>query len=172
MAGSVCADCAWFGGMVQETRIDAFDMRLLRALQGEARLTNQQLADQVGLSASQCSRRRAALEESGVIRRYRAELDAGRLGFSLVVFVQVTLNTHSRDNARHFRELVAGVGAIQECFALTGDADYLLKVVLSGLPDLAALVNDVLVAHESVAHVRSSIVFETLKQTNEVPFVG
>src|SRR5271163_2272777 len=157
--------------MVHEVRIDGFDMRLLRALQGEGRLTNQQLAEQVGLSPSQCSRRRAALEESGVITRYRAELDAAKLGFSLVVFVQVTLNTHSRDNARHFRELIAGVPAIQECFALTGDADYLLKAVLPGLPDLAALVNDVLVAHESVSHLRSSIVFETLKSVNEVPLV-
>jgi DNA-binding Lrp family transcriptional regulator len=158
--------------MVHEVRIDGFDMRLLRALQGEGRLTNQQLAEQVGLSPSQCSRRRAALEESGVIKRYRAELDAAKLGFSLLVFVQVTLNTHSRDNARHFRALIAGVPAIQECFALTGDADYLLKAVLPRLPDLAALVNDVLVAHESVSHVRSSIVFETLKSVNEVPLVG
>jgi DNA-binding Lrp family transcriptional regulator len=155
--------------MPQEISIDGFDTRLLRALQADGRLTNQQLADHVGLSASQCSRRRSALEESGIIRRYRAELDGARLGFSMLVFVQVTLNTHSRDNARHFRALVASVPAIQECYALTGDADYLLKAVLAGLPDLAVLVNDVLLPDESVAHVRSSIVFETLKATNELP---
>jgi len=155
--------------MAQEIRIDAFDTRLLRALQSEGRLTNQQLADQVGLSASQCSRRRTALEESGIIRRYRAELDGARLGFTLLVFVQVTLNTHSRDNARHFRTLVASVPAIQECYALTGDADYLLKALLPGLAELAVLVNDVLLPHDSVSHVRSSIVFETLKANNDVP---
>jgi DNA-binding Lrp family transcriptional regulator len=154
---------------MQEIR---FDTRLLRALQADGRLTNQQLADQVGLSASQCSRRRAALEESGVIARYRAELDAGRLGYSMLVFVQVTLNTHSRDNARHFRELVAGEPAIQACYALTGDADYLVKAVLPGLPELAGLVNDVLLPHQSVSRVRSSIVFETLKSTNDVPLPG
>jgi DNA-binding Lrp family transcriptional regulator len=158
--------------MPQEFSIDGFDTRLLRALQAEGRLTNQQLADQVGLSASQCSRRRTALEDAGIIRRYRAELDGARLGFTMLVFVQVTLNTHSRDNARHFRTLVASVPAVQECYALTGDADYLLKAVLPGLPDLAALVNDVLLPHESVAHVRSSIVFETLKATNELPLIG
>ena len=155
--------------MPQEISIDGFDTRLLRALQADGRLTNQQLADQVGLSASQCSRRRTALEEAGIIRRYRAELDSARLGFSMLVFVQVTLNTHSRDNARQFRALVASVPAVQECYALTGDADYLLKAVLPGLPDLAELVNDVLLPHESVAHVRSSIVFETLKATHELP---
>jgi len=155
--------------MPQEISIDAFDTKLLRALQADGRLTNQQLADQVGLSPSQCSRRRTALEERGIIRRYRAELDAARLGFTMLVFVQVTLNTHSRDNARHFRTLVAGVPAIQECYALTGDADYLLKALLPGLPDLAVLVNDILLPHESVSHVRSSIVFETLKTTSDVP---
>jgi DNA-binding Lrp family transcriptional regulator len=152
--------------------MDAFDRRLLRALQADGRLTNQQLADVVGLSASQCSRRRAALEEAGVIRGYRAVLDGPKLGFGLQVFVQVTLNTHSRDNARHFRQLVAGVDAIQECHALTGDADYLLKVVLAGLPELAGLVNDILLPHDSVAHVRSSIVFDSLKVSAELPIGG
>jgi DNA-binding Lrp family transcriptional regulator len=157
---------------MQETRIDAFDQRLLRALQADGRLTNQQLADSVGLSASQCSRRRAALEEAGIIRGYRAVLDGPALGFGLLVFVQVTLNTHSRDNARHFRDLVAGVDAIQECHALTGDADYLLKAVLPGLPELAGLVNDILLPHDSVAHVRSSIVFDSLKVSAELPLGG
>lgn len=157
---------------MHEMSIDSFDARLLRALQQDGRLTNQQLADQVGLSPSQCSRRRAALEEAGLIRGYRAELDAGRLGFTLLVFIEVTLSTHSRENAQRFRELVGGVAAIQECYALTGGADYLLKAILPGLLDLAALVNDVLLPHESVSHVRSSIVFDRLKQTSFVPVTG
>ncbi len=155
--------------MAQDARIDAFDRKLLAALQADGRLTNQQLADAVGLSASQCSRRRAALEETGVISGYRAVLDPGVLGLGLLVFIQVTLNTHSRDNARHFRDLVAGLAPIQACYALTGDADYLLKVLLPGLPALAGLVNDVLLPHGSVAHVRSSIVFEHLKTADLVP---
>jgi len=153
----------------QPVTIDAFDTRILRALQTDGQLTNQHLADSVGLSASQCSRRRAALEAAGIIRRYRAELDAPSLGLTFLVFIQVTLNTHSGDNARHFRTLVRGVPAIQECYALTGDSDYLLKVLLPGLPQLAALVNDILLPHGSVAHLKSSIVFEILKDSNEVP---
>lgn len=152
--------------------IDQFDARLLRAVQEDGRLTNQQLADRVGLSASQCSRRRAALETAGIIRGYRADLDAAKLGQPLLVFVQVTLATHSRDNAKRFRDLVAAEPAIQECFAMTGDADYLLKIILPGLPDLAALVNNVLLPHESVSHVRSSIVFDTLKHTDALPISG
>jgi DNA-binding Lrp family transcriptional regulator len=157
---------------MHDVSIDGFDTRLLRALQQDGRLTNQQLADQVGLSPSQCSRRRAALEESGLICGYRAELDAARLGFTLLVFIEVTLSTHSRENARRFRELVGGVAAIQECYALTGGADYVLKAIMPGLPDLAALVNDVLLPHESVSHVRSSIVFDRLKETRFVPLAG
>jgi DNA-binding Lrp family transcriptional regulator len=152
--------------------MDGFDLKLLRALQSDARLTNLQLADAVGLSASQCSRRRTALEEAGIIRAYCAVLDGPKLGFGLLVFIQVTLNTHSRDNARHFRDLVACVPAIQECHALTGDADYLLKAVLAGLPELAGLVNDILLPHDSVSHVRSSIVFDTLKTSAELPLHG
>lgn len=153
---------------MRDVSLDGFDVKLLAALQADARLTNQQLGEAVGLSASQCSRRRAALEAAGVIAGYRAMLDAEKLGYGLLVFVQVTLNTHSRDNARHFRALVAAAEAIQECHALTGDADYLLKVRLPGLKELASFVNEVLLPHPSVAHLRSSIVFETLKQRTDV----
>lgn len=149
--------------------LDGFDLRLLDALQRDGRLTNQLLADLVGLSASQCSRRRTALEASQVIRGYRAVLDAATLGFSMMAFIQVTLNTHSGDNARQFRLMVEGVDAIQECYALTGDADYLIKAVLGGLPDLASLVNDVLLPHPSVAHVRSSVVFDRIKDSGKLP---
>lgn len=155
--------------MAQDIRMDAFDARLLRALQEDGCLTNQELADAVGLSPSQCSRRRAALEAAGVIRGYRAELDTARLGYGLLVFIRVTLNAHSVEDARRFRALVGELESVQECHALAGDADFLLKVLLPGLPQLASLVNDVLLPHGSVAQVRSSIVFETVKTDHAVP---
>ncbi len=151
------------------TDLDPFDLRLLAALQRDGSLTNQQLAERVGLSASQCSRRRQRLEQDGFIRRYRADLDAGRLGFGILVFVRVTLATHNPDNARRFRGLVAITPAIQEAHVLAGDADYLLKVVVRDLADLAGLVNDVLLPHEAVARVRSDIVLETLGDRNLLP---
>jgi len=152
--------------------LDAFDLRLLAALQEDGRLTNQQVGERIGLSPSQCSRRRTALEKTGLIRGYRAELDAGALGLTMLVFIQVTLNTHSGDNARRFRELVAGVAAVQEAYSMTGDADYLLKAVLRDLKDLSSLVNDVLLPHDSVARVRSSIVLDRLKETTTLPLRG
>ncbi|MCK8785278.1 Lrp/AsnC family transcriptional regulator [Roseomonas sp. NAR14] len=152
--------------------LDAADLRLLAVLQEDGRLTNQEAGERVGLSASQCSRRRTALEAAGLIRGYRAELAAERLGLRLLVFIQVTLATHTGDNARRFRELVARLDAVQEAYAMTGDTDYLLKAVLPDLQDLSALVNDVLLPHGSVARVRSSIVLERLKESGRLPLAA
>src|SRR5581483_10794204 len=116
--------------------VDSFDLRILAALQDDGRLTNQELADLAGLSASQCSRRRMRLEEDGVIAGYRAELASQALGFELIAFIQITLATHSPDNAERFRALVNRVDDIQDAYALTGDSDYLLKVVLRDLKSL------------------------------------
>jgi DNA-binding Lrp family transcriptional regulator len=149
--------------------IDGFDLKMLVALQNDGRLTNQQLADAVGLSASQCSRRRMRLEEEGVIAGYHADLDSERLGFNVIAFVHITLATHSPDNARHFRDLVQRVDDVQEAYSLTGDADYLLKVILRDLKSLSDIVNNVLMPHPSVAHVRSSIVLDRLKVTAKLP---
>src|SRR5512138_1484877 len=142
---------------------DTFDLKMLAALQDNGRLTNQELADLVGLSASQCSRRRMRLEEEKVIAGYHADLSAEALGFNLVAFIQITLATHSPDNSKKFRALVNRVDEIQEAYSLTGDADYVLKVVLLALNSLADLVNNVLMPYQSVAHVRSSIVLDRLK---------
>ena len=149
--------------------LDSIDLRLLAALQEDGRLTNQQVGERIGLSPSQCSRRRLALEAAGAIRGYHAELAASALGLRLLVFINVTLATHSRDNAQRFRELVARLDEVQEAYAMTGDADYLLKAVVPELKDLSALVNDVLLPHESVARVRSSIVLDRLKESNRLP---
>ncbi len=149
--------------------LDGFDLRLLTLLQDNGSLSVQELADRVGLSASQCSRRRARLEQSGVIAGYNARLDSQRLGFGVTAFVQVTLARHSPDNARHFRTLVERTGAIQQAYAVTGDADYLLKVAVQDLQSLGALVNDVLLPHGTVAHVRSMVSLERLKNTDSLP---
>src|SRR6201996_4270605 len=149
--------------------VDGFDLKILGALQDDGRLTNQQLADLVGLSASQCSRRRTRLEQEKVIAGYHAELASEPLGFGLIAFIHITLATHSPDNAKRFRALVNRVDEIQEAYALTGDADYLLKVVLRDLKSLSDIVNNVLMPHQSVAHVRSSIVLDRLKESAKLP---
>ena len=149
--------------------LDTFDLKILSALQDDGRLTNQELAEIAGLSASQCSRRRMRLEEDKVIAGYRAELASEALGFGVIAFIQITLATHSPDNAKQFRALVNRVDDIQEAYSLTGDADYVLKAVLHDLKSLSDIVNNVLMPHPSVAHVRSSIVLDRLKESGKLP---
>ncbi|MDP2804232.1 MAG: Lrp/AsnC family transcriptional regulator [Phreatobacter sp.] len=157
--------------MNESVSVDGFDLRLLYALQEDGARTNQQLADLVRLSASQVSRRRQRLEEEGLIRRYRADLDAARLGFGVTVYIFVSLATHSGLNAKRFGDLVRAMPEVQEAHAMTGDADYLLKLVVRDLKGLSILVNEELLPHESVARVRSSIVLETLKDQARLPLL-
>ncbi|MEM8972693.1 MAG: Lrp/AsnC family transcriptional regulator [Pseudomonadota bacterium] len=150
-------------------RIDDFDLRLLSALQHDGRLTNHELAQEVGLSASQCSRRRMALEESGIIERYQACLSSEALGFELIVFVEVSLSTHSPDNAKAFTRLLDDTDEVQEAYSLTGDSDYLIKLIVTDFKRLSDILNNVFLHHKSVAKLRSSVVLDRLKQTSNLP---
>lgn len=152
------------------TSLDQFDLKLLAALQDDGRLSNQDLADKVGLSASQCSRRRLRLEEEGVIRRYRAELAPEPLGLAITAFISVTLATHSPNNSRRFRDLARQTGVVRETHALAGSMDYLIKVTVADLKALSTFINDTLLPHDSVQHVQSSIVLETIKEGGGLSF--
>jgi DNA-binding Lrp family transcriptional regulator len=149
--------------------MDNFDIKLLAALQDDGRLTNNELGEKVGLSASQCSRRRTALEQEGVIEGYHAALSPAALGLAVLAFVQVRLATHSPDNSRRFRELVDRTAEVQEAYALTGEADYLVKIAVPDLKALSRILNDVFLAHGSVAQVHSSVVLDRLKKRVGLP---
>jgi DNA-binding Lrp family transcriptional regulator len=151
--------------------MDEFDLKLLQALQEEGRLTNNELGDRVGLSASQCSRRRSALEQAGIIEGYRAALSSEALGLSILAFVHVTLAAHSPDNARRFQELVARTEEVQEAYSLTGDADYLVKIAVPDLRALSRILSEVFLAHGSVAHVHSAIALDRLKKIARLPLM-
>ena len=149
--------------------IDEFDLRLLDALQSDGRLTNQELAGKVGLSASQCSRRRMALEDAGIIQCYEACLSGDALGFELLAFVEVTLSMHSPENARAFARLLENTDEVQEAYSLTGVSDYLVKLIATDFKQLSHILNNVLLHHKSVAKLRSSVVLDRLKQTSSLP---
>jgi len=155
--------------MTNAKPLDAFDRNLLACLQADGRLTNNELSERVNLSASQCSRRRSRLEEDGFILGYHARLSRDRLGYGIVTVISVTLATHNRDNARRFAELVRGLPQVLEAHALTGEMDYFLKVVAQDLAGLSAFVNDILLPHESVQHVKTSIVLDSLKEDQALP---
>jgi DNA-binding Lrp family transcriptional regulator len=155
--------------MHRSAMLDALDLRLLAALQEDGAATNAALAETLGLSASQMSRRRHRLEQEGVITRYRAVIAPAAIGLSVTAFIHVSLSAHSRDNARRFRDLVRLTPGVLEAHALTGAADYLLKVVAADLRELSSLINEALLPHDSVARVRSEIVLETLKAEAALP---
>ncbi|GLK51606.1 MAG: AsnC family transcriptional regulator [Oceanicaulis sp.] len=136
-------------------RLDSVDISILTELQDHGRLTNAELAERVGLSASACHRRVKALEQAGVIDRYVAILSEKALGRGITVYVQVTLDNQKRETLVAFEEAVETVPEVMECYLMSGDADYLVRVlvrdandyervhreVLSGLPGVARLVS-------------------------------
>lgn len=143
--------------------MDKFDRKLLDALQRNADVSRLDLAEKVGLSDSQVARRRQGLEQEGLIRRYRAEIDAKKVGLAVTAFVHVKLHNHSKGNAKRFAELIARTSGILEAHAVTGDFDYLLKVSVKDLSALQRVISDTLLSHASVDRVRSEIVLETLR---------
>ena len=155
--------------MMNMEHLDPFDRKILALLQADARLTNNDLSHEVHLSPSQCSRRRSRLENEGFVRGYHARLDGEKVGFGMVNFINVTLATHNRNNARRFADLVRRLPEVQEAFALTGEMDYLIKVVTTDLKSLSDFVSDVLLRDESVQHVKTAIVLERLKETFALP---
>lgn len=155
--------------MQDNPKLDSFDIKLLSALQTDASATNAALAERIGLSQSQISRRRAALEASGVIAGYRAILSPEKIGLTLIVFIHVALDTHNRDNAQLLQRLVNDSPEIIEAYALTGEADYLLKAQVRDLAALSHIVNEVLLPHPAVARVRSEIALQTLKLPSPLP---
>jgi Lrp/AsnC family transcriptional regulator, leucine-responsive regulatory protein len=144
-------------------KLDAIDRRLLSALQRDARLTNVQLADEVGLSASPCLRRVRLLEEAGVIAGYHARLDRAGVGLGLTVFVGVKVLRHHDETATAFRDAVQSVPEIASCHLVSGEADFLLQVVV---PDLAAyerLLLGALLKLPGVSDIRSNFAIQTVK---------
>lgn len=150
-------------------QLDGFDLKILAELQRDGRLTNNELSDRIALSPSQCSRRRARLEAESYIEGYQAQLNRQKLGLELMVVIAVTLATHNRDNAKRFAKLIADLPEVLEAYALTGEMDYHLKVVTPDLAGLSHFVNDVLLPHDSVQHVKTAIVLETLKNFGGLP---
>lgn len=145
------------------SKVDDFDLKILSLLQANGRLTNQELSELVGLSASQCSRRRIQLEQEQLILGYHARLAAQAANLDLTCMVEIRLVSHVPALVDQFHALVVDTPAIVDAFKTTGDADYMLKVAVSDLAGLNHLISQ-LSAHGSVGHVKTSVVLERLKE--------
>lgn len=149
--------------------LDPTDIALLDALQRDGTATNEALGRRLGLSASQAGRRRARLEEVGVVVGYRARLDAGAVGLAVQAFVQVQMAVHDPGAARGFARLVELQREVVAAWTLTGEADYLLRVRCADLAALNRLIHEVLLPHPAVARVQSQIVMAELKADAPLP---
>ena len=155
--------------MREDDELDVYDRKILAALQADGRLANHELAERVALSPSQCSRRRRRLERAGVIGGYHARVDPARAGFGLSSFVRVTLAAHDSANAATLAELFDSLAEVQGAWALTGEADYTLRIVTPDLAALSALISARLLPHPAVQNVHTAIVLDTLKDTTALP---
>lgn len=155
--------------MIARMHLDSYDRRLLDALQRDCLIDRNALAEAVGLSVSQVARRRQALEETGVIRGYRAEINEKSVGLSILVLVSVRLKTHAPEGSSRFHALLQTLPEVQEAYMVTGESDYELKVRVADLDALSLFVNERLLPHPSVERVRSDIVLKTLKDSRVLP---
>src|SRR4051812_9103620 len=148
--------------------LDAIDRRILERLQQDGRLSNAELAEKVGLSSSPCWRRVKALEEAGIIKGYAALLDAKTVGLSVNVFMSVSLSTQNEKSLQAFERAAAARPEVMECYLMTGDSDYLLRIVV---PDLGAYERFVMdfTKIPGIAQIRSSFALRPVKQGTVLP---
>jgi len=139
--------------------LDRYDRRILEELQKDGRISNQELAERIGLSPSPCLRRVRTLEESGLIRGYRAQLDAGKLGLSLMALIHISMDRHTPERFANFEAKIAALPEVLECLLITGqDADYQLKVVVKDMDAYQVLLLEKITRIEGVSGVHSSFV--------------
>jgi len=151
------------------SNLDQIDRRLLAELQEEGRATNVELAQRVGLTAPPCLRRVRALEDSGVIRGYHADVDPARLGFAITVFALVSLRSQAEEALRQFEEHVGTLPEVRECHMLNGEIDFILKIVSRDLQSFQEFLTSKLTPAPNVASVKTSLTIRTSKQLPGVP---
>ncbi len=159
--------------METEVTLDAVDRRILRALQSDGRVTYDVLAAQVGLSSSATLRRVKRLEESGVISGYVALVQAERVGLKLTAYLNVRLEKHTETHKRNpmdlFRAAVQAWPEVVECAALTGEMDFLLRVVVEDMAHYSRFIMETLLKHPSVQDCKTSFVLDRVKNTTALP---
>ena len=149
--------------------LDKFDIAILNTLQKNGRISNRELAEQIGLSSAPCWRRLQALESNGYISKYTAELNPELLGFDIFAITHVSLENHHPDSGAEFEQAVDQLPQVLECFMTSGEYDYLLKIVA---PDISAyhdFISNKLLQITAVRSVNTTFILKTKKQTSSLP---
>lgn len=149
--------------------LDAIDLQILDTLQAHAKLPNVELAARVHLSPSPCLARVRALEERGIIRRYATLLDPLAIGLSVSVFIQISLEKQARKSLEIFESAIRQRPEVMECYLMSGDADYLLRVVVPDVQALERFILDKLTPIPGIASIRSSFALKQVKYETALP---
>ena len=150
--------------------IDRYDRQILEHLQKDGRISNQDLADRIGLSPSPCLRRVRALEEAGIVKGYRALLDAKALGYSLMALIYISMDMHTPERFDNFERQIRENPEVLECLMITGqDADYQIKVVVKDMDAFQELLLNRITRIQGVTGVQSSFVLRRVVDTTVLP---
>ena len=157
------------GPLADAPQLDEVDRTILATLQEQGRITNVSLAKATGLTAPPCLRRLRSLEQRGFITGYHARLDPERLGYGITVFAMISLRSQAEDDLRAFEEHVAALPQVRECHMLSGEIDFILKVVEKDLHAFQSFLTSSLTTAPNVAHVKTSLKIRTSKDVPGVP---
>ncbi|MCW8878498.1 MAG: Lrp/AsnC family transcriptional regulator [Kangiellaceae bacterium] len=149
--------------------LDKTDRKILEILQGNARITNKELSSQLGLSPPPTLERVKKLENAGYIKGYIAQLDPERINLGSTMMVSVTLHQHSQQSIEEFHRAVADLTEVMECYHVTGDDDFLLKVVCKDIKEYESFVREKLAKLNSLGKIKSSVVLSTVKMERKYP---
>jgi Lrp/AsnC family leucine-responsive transcriptional regulator len=155
--------------MLHMLKLDSIDLRILGLLQENGRMSNLEMAEAIGLSPAQCSRRHHRLDEGGVIAKYEARLRPAALGLQVTAFVHIGMERGHMRDLKLFRQALARMPEVLECHSVTGDFDYVLKVIARDLEGLNVILTERLVALPGVNFVRSSVCLEEIKPRSGLP---
>ena len=149
--------------------LDAVDRKILAKLQNDCRITMQDLADEVGLTASPCHRRVKALEEQGVVKRYVALVDQKAVGLPVSVFISIKLERQKEEDLQRFAKSISGWPEVLECYLMTGHRDYLLRVVVADLSEYERFLKQKLTRLSGISSIESSFALDQIKYSIALP---
>ena len=155
--------------MAKKIKLDSVDRKILHDLQDDGRMTNVDLATRAGISAPPCLRRVRALEDSGIIRGYHADIDGDALGYTVTIFAFVGLTSQAETDLQDFESMVADWEMVRECHMLMGETDFLLKIVAHDWDDFQRFLTTKLTPAPNVSHVKTALSIRSRKNRPGVP---
>lgn len=154
---------------MRKSRLDRIDRKILHDLQEDGRMTNVELAEHAGISAPPCLRRVRALEEAGIIRGYHADINPSALGFGVVVFAHIGLERQTEQDLKAFEERVQTWKQVRECHLVSGESDFILKIVSEDWESYQQFLTGELTTTKNISHVKSSLRIRASKKLPNVP---